>query len=199
MPAQIRLAGDADAEPVTAIYAHYVQNTAISFELQPPSAGEMGQRIRETLAALPWLVCENGSAILGYAYAAKHRDRPAYMWSTDVSIYIRHDLHRQGLGRGLYASLFALLQLQGFYNLFAGITLPNDASYGLHRALGFEPIGVYRSVGFKMGRWHDVVWLGMTLRLHEPSPTPVIRLADVIDTPEAQAALAAGAALVKLR
>src|SRR5262249_33144374 len=144
------------AEPILAIYAPFCRETPISFETREPTTDEMRRRIAKTVKSLPWLVCEEGGLILGYAYASPHRERAAYGWSVDVSVYIREGLRRRGLGRALYTSLFAILQLQGFYNAVAGTALPNPGSVGLHQAMGFQPVGVYRNIGFKCGAWHDV-------------------------------------------
>jgi phosphinothricin acetyltransferase len=170
MTTTIRLATPDDAAGVQAIYAPVVRDTAISFELEPPSVEEMAQRMAETLARLPWLVCERRGDILGYVYAGRHRSRPAYQWSVDVSVYVQAQARGSGVGGALYRSLFAVLALQGFYNAYAGITLPNPASVGLHESLGFQPVGVYRAVGYKLGAWHDVGW--WQLRLQRPAIPP---------------------------
>jgi phosphinothricin acetyltransferase len=168
----IRLATPADAAPVAAIYRPYVTDSATSFELEPPSPAEMAQRIASALAFAPWLVLEREGAVAGYAYASRHRDRAAYQWSVDAAVYVAAAHHHSGVGRALYTSLFALLRLQGFYAVHAGITLPNAASVGLHESLGFAPVGVYRAVGFKRGAWHDVGWWQLTLRERAGSPLP---------------------------
>ncbi len=130
----------------------------ISFEIEPPSASEIGERIASTRTRYPWLVATAAGEVIGYAYAGEHRQRAAYRWSTDVSAYIAETARRQGVGRRLYEELFKVLRGQGFRAAFAGITLPNQASVGLHEALGFEAVGVYRQVGFKLGAWRDVGW-----------------------------------------
>jgi phosphinothricin acetyltransferase len=107
----------------------------------------MARRIDFTLERMPWLVYDYGGEVLGYVYASRHRERGAYRWSVDVTAYVDPRMHRSGIGRALYTSLFALLNLQGYCRAYAGITLPNQASVGLHEALGFTPVGVYRSVG----------------------------------------------------
>lgn len=164
----IRTAAPADAEAITAIYAPIVANTSMSFELAPPSVDEMRGRIVKTLAELPWLVSDDATgSVNGYVYASKHRERPAYQWSVDVTAYVREDARGQGVGRRLYQALFAELVTLGYFQAFAGIALPNDASVALHESVGFEPIGVYRKVGFKLGAWHDVGWWQKELR----SPT----------------------------
>jgi phosphinothricin acetyltransferase len=188
----IRLAGPGDAAQVAAIYAPHVTGASTSFEYAPPDAAEMAARIASTLAHMPYLVLETGSEVLGFAYASKHRERAAYQWSVDVSVYVRPDAHRRGVGRALYESLFALLRLQGFYAAHAGITLPNPASVGLHEALGFRPVGVYRSVGFKRGAWHDVGWWQLPLRERTGTPDPPRSLAEAQRDPEWGRALAAG-------
>jgi phosphinothricin acetyltransferase len=172
MKATIRPATPQDAAGILAIYTPIVRGTAISFEVEPPTVPEMQQRIAQTLLKFPWLLCERQGDIFGYVYASQHRARAAYQWSVDVSVYIHADWHRSGIGRGLYTALFSLLHRQGFYNLYAGITLPNDGSVGLHEALGFQPVGVYRSVGFKFGVWHDVGWWQLALRAGSHTPDP---------------------------
>ncbi|MBV8062243.1 MAG: N-acetyltransferase, partial [Nevskia sp.] len=152
----IRLAGPADAAALAAVYAPYVRDTVISFEAEPPDAAEMARRLAAVAARLPWLVAEDGSGVLGYAYAGEHRNRAAYRWDVDAAVYLDSRAHRRGIGRALYRVLFALLRAQGYVNAYAGITLPNAASVGLHEALGFVPVGVYRAVGYKFGAWHDV-------------------------------------------
>jgi L-amino acid N-acyltransferase YncA len=188
----IRLAASNDAAGVQAIYAPIVRETAISFELEPPTVGEMQTRILKTLENMPWLVCERRGGILGYVYAGQHRTRPAYQWSVDVSVYVHTDARRLGVGQALYRSLFALLALQGFYQAYAGITLPNPASVGLHESLGFQPVGVYRTVGYKLGAWHDVGWWQLSLRERETPPEPPADLHTVRASPAWSAALATG-------
>jgi len=161
----IRTATPHDAEAIAAIYAPIVANTTISFELEPPSPDEMRSRIVSTLQRLPWLVSvdDNGD-VDGYVYAGRHRERAAYQWSVDATAYVRADRRGQGVGRKLYERLFSELADLGYFQAFAGIALPNDASVALHEALGFERLGVYRKVGFKMGAWRDVGWWQKTLR-----------------------------------
>lgn len=174
----IRLADEGDSAQIARIYAPIVRDTIISFETEPPRVGEISGRVRETLTRWPWLVYERDGEILGYAYAGAHNPRAAYQWSVDVSAYVREDARRTGVGRGLYSSLLAALELQGFYNAYAGITLPNEASVGLHEALGFRPVGVYEGVGYKLGAWRDVGWWGLALRRNarDETPTPPVAL-----------------------
>ena len=166
----IRLATVEDADEVARIYDPVVAHTAISFELEPPGRDEMRRRIEQVLPFAPWLVDECDGVVRGYAYASKHRDRAAYQWSVDVAVYVGEAHRRRGVGRGLYEKLFRLLRLQGFYVAHAGITLPNAGSVGLHEAVGFRPVGVYRGVGYKLGAWHDVGWWQLALRERDPEP-----------------------------
>ena len=164
----IRVATPLDADAVAAIYAPVVRETPISFELEPPSVGEMRQRIVATLERFPWLVSLDAHGqVDGYAYAGKHRERAAYRWSVDTTVYVRDGSRGQGVGTRLYRQLFECLAELGYFQAFAGITLPNAASVGLHESVGFTPIGVYRNVGFKCGAWRDVGWWQRPLR--EPS------------------------------
>jgi L-amino acid N-acyltransferase YncA len=188
----IRLATPEDAPGVQAIYAPVVRETVISFELEPPTVEEIRQRIVKTLGQWPWLVCEREGGILGYVYASQHRTRPAYQWSVDVSVYVHANTRRLGVGRALYRSLFSLLTLQGFYQVYAGITLPNPASVRLHESLGFQPVGVYRAVGYKLGAWHDVGWWQLTLKERVTPPKPPLDLSTVRDSLEWKATLAQG-------
>ncbi len=160
----IRPATPDDAQAVLAIYAPLVRDTAISFELEPPDLAEMRARIAKTLPVLPWLVSEDALGdVNGYVYASKHRERAAYQWSVDASVYVDPAHHRRGIAGALYGRLFTLLRLQGFHAVHAGITLPNPGSVGLHESLGFRQVGVYRGVGYKMGAWRDVGWWQLRL------------------------------------
>ena len=157
-----------------AIYAPVVRDTSISFEFDPPSVPEMASRIRKILEHWPWLVCESDRRILGYAYAGEHRARAAYQWSADATVYIHPEYRRCSVGRALYSALFPLLELQGYRSVFAGVTLPNAGSVGLHEAMGFQRIGTYRRVGYKQGRWHDVGWWQLVLNDSDNEPQPTV-------------------------
>jgi phosphinothricin acetyltransferase len=171
MSISIRLADPArDAEAVAAVYRPYVEDTAISFELEPPTAREMQSRMENTVTALPWLVAEQSGEVVGYAYASRHSERAAYDWSANISVYVRIDRHRQGVGAALYAALLDHLRQMGYVNVYAGITLPNPASVGLHESIGMTHLGTYHRVGWKMGAWWDVAWY--ELQLAEPSGEP---------------------------
>lgn len=171
---EIRCAQSADAGQIAQIYAPIVRSTAISFETEPPSPSVMAQRIQTTLATHPWLVAICDHAVAGYAYASRHRERAAYRWSVDVSVYVLDSMRGRGVGRSLYEALLPILRRQGFRSAFAGIALPNPASVRLHESLGFVMLGVYREVGFKHGRWHDVGWWRLALATgDEPPQEPI--------------------------
>lgn len=173
-----------DGDAAAAIYAPYVTGAVTSFELEPPSGTEMAARIASTLALAPWLMYDNeGGEAVGYAYASRHHERAAYQWSVNVAVYLRADHHRRGIGRQLYEALFALLGLQGFYTAIAGITLPNPSSVGLHEALGFRPVGVYRAVGWKLGGWRDVGWWQLPLQPRPELPAPPLALPEARTSP----------------
>jgi phosphinothricin acetyltransferase len=168
---KIRTATPEDSAAAAAIYGPVVQHTAISFETEPPDAAEMRARIEKTLVSLPWLVAEDeAGAVCGYAYASKHRERAAYQWSVDTTVYVREDMRGRGVGRALYGALLPLLAELGYCQAFAGVALPNAGSVGLHEALGFEAIGVYRNVGYKHGAWRDVGWWQKRLRPLDAAP-----------------------------
>jgi len=168
----IRIASPADAEAITAIYAPIVRDTVISFEIEPPSVEEMRARVLSTLKLLPWLVSlDEQGAVNGYVYAGRHRERAAYQWSVDTTSYVRADSRGRGVGKALYGALFEELAGLGYFQAFAGITLPNDASVGLHESVGFKPVGTYCNVGFKQGAWRNVGWWQRALQ--EPSVNPL--------------------------
>ncbi len=168
----IRLATAADAAAIRDIYAPYVTDACTSFEYEVPTVDVMLGRIVGVNRKHAWLVAEQDGRIIGYAYGAPHRARTAYQWSVEVSVYLDRSAQRKGIGRALYEALFERLRAQGYYNAYAGIALPNEASVRLHEAMGFQSIGVFRAVGYKFGRWHDVGWWQMELRPQRVDPAP---------------------------
>ena len=169
----VRGSDPSDAHACAGIYAPYVEETAISFEAIPPSASEMGQRIAEAIDTHAWLVLEDGGRVAGYAYGGPLNRRAAYRWSCEVSVYMERGRRRTGAGRALYEALFERLAQRGFCMAVAGMTLPNEASVGLHRAMGFQTVGVYRRIGYKLGAWHDVEWMQRALAAaSDPPPEP---------------------------
>lgn len=168
----VRDATDRDAQACAAIYARYVSDTAITFEEEPPSPAEMAQRIATAARTHAWLVLEDEGRVVGYAYGRSFNARAAYRWTCEVSIYLEHGRRRTGAGRALYEALLARLVERGFRTAVAGMTLPNDASVGLHASMGFEPVGILRRVGWKHGAWHDVAWVQRTLVDEDPHDPP---------------------------
>jgi L-amino acid N-acyltransferase YncA len=180
----LRAAEHRDARDVAAIYAPIVRETAISFETDPPSPDTMAARIENTLKLYPWLVAVHADKVLGYTYAGEHRQRAAYRWSVDVTVYVAASARGRGIGRKLYSALTGILRAQGFRSACAGITLPNGASIGLHEAAGFEALGVYKNVGFKLGEWRDVGWWRFALTENSDPPAAPIPFAEFRLTPE---------------
>jgi L-amino acid N-acyltransferase YncA len=163
-----------DAAACAAIYAPWVAESVVSFEENPPTEADFAERMERTGATHPWLVLERDGVVAGYAYAYPHRARAAYQWAAEASVYIDRGARRSGAGRALYTALFDLLRRQRLRVVYAGLTLPNEASEGLHRAMGFTRVGVYERVGWKFGAWHDVAWYGLELlpRVDGAEPEP---------------------------
>jgi L-amino acid N-acyltransferase YncA len=202
-PLRIRIADPVrDAGQVAAIYAPSVVSSVASFELRPPDAAEMATRISATIAWSPWLVAvvpsvssddlAGGDHVAGYAYATRHRERAGYRWAVDLSVYVAADRQGQGIGSCLYAALLPILRLQGFQHAYAGITPPNPGSFALHEAIGMTPVGTYQHVGYKLGAWWSVAWLGMSLQPGLPDPpAEPIPLPDLLAAPDGTAAVLA--------
>jgi len=196
MTASIRLATPQDAAAVQAIYAPYCEASAISFEDVAPTVEQTAERMASVSAQFPWLVCEIDRQVVGYVYACRHRERAAYRWAVDVAVYVDSTYHRRGIGRALYTSLIALVRQQGYVKAYAGITLPNPGSVGVHETVGFRRVAVYRGVGFKLGQWRDVGWWELALApesAHPREPRPV----HAIDPTIIAAALAEGQSLLR--
>jgi L-amino acid N-acyltransferase YncA len=185
----VRPAEQGDAAAIAAIYAPYVRETAITFETEPPSTAIMALRIATTVETHPWLVADCGGEIVGFAYAGKHRERPAYRWTVDVTVYVSAQIRRRGMGRALYLVLLEVLRQQGFRSAFAEIVLPNPGSIRLHEMAGFKPIGIHKDVGFKLGRWHDIAYWRMDLADGTAPPVEPVPFASFRDRPEFAAAL----------
>jgi phosphinothricin acetyltransferase len=194
----IRAATEQDAAALQQIYAPFCERSAVSFEITAPTPDEMRKRIQKITAQYPWLVCEADGAVLGYAYACAHRERAAYRWAVDVAVYVGEGRRRSGVGRALYASLFRILVQQGYYRAYAGITLPNPGSVGLHEAMGFAPVGVYRMVGYKAGAWRDVGWWALSLQPERGEPAEPRSVREIQPAPEWAEALRAGLAHLQL-
>jgi len=171
--ATVRDASEDDATACAAIYAPYVRETAVSFEGEPPSPAQMAERIAVATRMHAWVVLVDDDRLVGYAYGGPHQTRAAYRFSCEVSVYVEQGRRRTGSGRALYEALFERLAARGYLMAVAGMTLPNEASVSLHRAMGFEPVGVYRRIGWKLGAWHDVAWMQRALDVEQdPPPEP---------------------------
>ena len=167
----IRPVTSADAKDILEVYAPYIKNTVITFETEVPSIEDFTARIENIKSKYPYLVCEIDGKVIGYAYAAKYRERAAYKYSVDVSIYVDLNYQHKGIGKALYFNLFETLKTYDFYTAYAGITLPNKKSICLHKSFGFHEIGTYHNVGYKNGKWLDVIWLEKSLKQYD---TPTI-------------------------
>ena len=172
---QIRLAQPVDAKDILAIYSPYIENTSFTFETETPTEEQFASRITSYLQNWPWLVCEMHGKIAGYAYATKYRERTAYQWSIESSVYIHEDFHKMGIATVLYAALFEILQRQGFRNVYAVINLPNDRSVTFHEGMGFSYFATYEQVGYKLGKWKNVGWWRKTLNEFGMDPEPPIQ------------------------
>ncbi len=179
---KIRVATPKDGEALLNIYKGYIENTAITFETEVPSVEVFGQRIENTLNRFPWLVCEVDGVVAGYAYASKHRERAAYQWSADFSIYVDEKYHRRYIAKALYQALEELLRMQGYYTIFAGVTTPNPKSEAFHTAYGFDTIGVFENVGYKLGQWRGVKWFSYTLADYVEEPMAPKVFPEIKDT-----------------
>jgi len=167
----VRDANGDDASACAAIYAPYVRETAVSFEGEPPTPAQMAERITSATRTHAWIVYEHNGRVVGFAYGGPHQRRAAYRFSCETSVYVEQGRRRTGSGRALYEALFERLAQRGYRMAVAGMTIPNEASVGLHRAMGFEPVGVYRRIGWKFGAWHDVAWMQRTLGVGGDPPS----------------------------
>ncbi len=166
----LRLANEADCNSILEIYGPFIVNTIISFECEVPTVTDFGKRMAEIQKKYPWIICEEDTNIVGYAYASQFNKRAAYDWSIDFSIYIKSQYHGKKIGKALYFALFELVKLQGYYNAYAGIALPNEKSERFHQSFGFKPVGIYHNVGYKFDDWHDVKWFELKIQEYSISP-----------------------------
>lgn len=177
---EIRLARTEDAPGCLEIYSPLVLETAVSFEITPPTAGELSSRIADVLTYAPWLICQDGNRIAGYAHASRFRARPAYQWSVEVTVYVGSQWRKNGIASALYRNLLDCLRAQGFVNAYAVITLPNPGSVALHEKLGFRKIATLESTGYKLNRWHDLGWWHLLLMEPASLPAPPLPLEQVL-------------------
>lgn len=181
---EIRLINTSDAAAALAVYAPYVLTTAYTFEYEIPTVADFKKKIEKITAQHPWLVCEYNGEIIGYAYGSTQHERPGYQWTTETTIYLKPDFHGKGIARILYTALFNILKLQGYYTLYANVLSTNIGSCKFHKAMGFEEIGIYRNIGYKLGQWQSN--LGMQYFLSEhiaepPIPKSITTLIDAIE------------------
>jgi phosphinothricin acetyltransferase len=176
---RIRLATINDAKEIRDIYAPNILNASISFETELPSFEEMQSRIQTILQKYPWIVCEVDEKIAGYVYASKHRDREAYQWSCECSIYMNNDFKGKGIGKELYQLLFQILKLQGFRNVYAGVTLPNEGSISIHEKCGFKHFATYENIGYKFDNWHSVGWWKLQINDYDLQPPPPLKISEL--------------------
>jgi L-amino acid N-acyltransferase YncA len=174
MTKSLRLARIEDSAPILDIYAPYIESTSYTFETEVPTIAEFGRRIESCMQQWPWLVCEMDGSVAGYAYAAKHRERVAYQWSVESSVYVHHSFERHGVAKALYTALIAILKMQEFRNLYAVINLPNDKSVAFHEKIGFEYFATYANVGYKLGKWKNVGWWQLKLNDYTEEPEPPV-------------------------
>lgn len=166
----IRLATADDADRILNVYTPYVLQTASTFEYEVPSVEEFQGRIEKISAKYPYLVCECNGEIIGYAYGSTHRERMGYSWCAEATVYLSETHHRRGIARLLYEALFALMKEQGYKSIYVSILSTNAASLAFHRAMGFEDIGIFRNIGYKLGGWHSNVWMQLFLGEHGIEP-----------------------------
>ena len=171
----LRLATPADAKGILEIYVPYIEATSFTFETEVPAIEEFAERIKRYLLNWPWLVCEVEGKIAGYAYATRHRERTAYQWSAESSVYIHDDFQRTGIARTLYTALFEILKIQGCRNVYAVINLPNEKSVAFHESLSFHYFATFEKVGYKLGQWKNVGWWKLTLNKYNDEPTAPIK------------------------
>lgn len=175
----IRLATEKDSEGILNIYGPYVLNTSFTFETELPSVPDFAKRINDYLNNWPWLVCEINGMITGYAYGGKYRERTAYQWCVESSIYIHDDFQKAGVGRALYETLIEIFKQQGFRNVYAVINLPNEKSVSFHESVGFKHFATYEKVGYKLGKWKNVGWWQLSINEYGDEPAPPIKFSEL--------------------
>ena len=177
----IRVATPSDAKSILDIYAPYIRDTSLTFETEVPTYDDFAVRIQTYLDNWPWLVCELDGKIAGYAYASRYRERTAYQWSVECSVYIHDDYLRSGIASELYTALFAFLKYQGYNNVYAVINLPNDRSVAFHEKLGFTYFATYENVGYKLGKWKNVGWWQKKINEYVNEPSPPLKFSSLTD------------------
>ncbi|MFA7673161.1 MAG: N-acetyltransferase family protein [Clostridia bacterium] len=178
---KLRMADKSDAGALLAIYSQYI-DTVITFECEKPSLEAFQQRIKDISSFYPYIVCEMDGTVIGYAYAHRQRERAAYRWNAESTVYIDNRYTGKGLGKVIYSALIEILMLMNIKNVYAGITVPNAKSEGLHRSLGFEKVGIYENTGYKGDKWLDVLCLVKKIGAYTKDPVEVKPISDVTAT-----------------
>ncbi|HHV10568.1 MAG TPA: N-acetyltransferase [Clostridiales bacterium] len=178
MSERIRLATREDGAEILSIYEPYIMNTAITFETERLSLEDFQERMAKIQAQFPWLVYEADGRVVGYAYASYYRERAAYAWDCECSVYVSGEAQRKGIATKLYKELFDRLKEQGYRNVYAFITYPHDSSVELHRKFGFREVGIFHKTGYKLGTWWDLIVMEKAIGDFQPEPVrpvPVIK------------------------
>ncbi len=175
---RIRLATPKDSSMLRNIYGQYI-HTPITFECDLPCQKEFAQRIRDILLSYPYLVGEENGQVIGYAYAHRQMERKAYQWNAELSVYLDESFTSKGWGKRLYSALIDILKLQGVRTVYGGVTLPNSKSEGLHRSLGFTPLGTYHNTGYKCGKWHHVMWFEKPIGSYDKELKPIVPIGEI--------------------
>lgn len=178
---KIRMATLEDATDVYAIYEPYILNTAITFEYDPVPEEVFRRRMAAVLKQFPWLVCEKDGKILGYAYCARFKERAAFDWDCECSVYIDEKEHRKGIATMLYHKLFELVQKQGYYTIYALITYSHGTSIALHERFGFTNVGIYEKTGYKFGQWWGLLVMEKRIRFFEEEPHRPLTIHEILD------------------
>jgi len=176
----VRPAVISDAGAILDIYSHYINNTTVTFEQEVPTADEFRHRMEEIMAEYPFLVCEDGRHIVGYAYAHRHQSRAAYRFSAELSVYLRPHYTNLGIGSAMCRLIIDLLKLQKVQTVYSAVSLPNEPSCAMHEALGFHTAGQWRNTGRKQGRWIDILWYELAIGNYPETPEPLIPF-DLLD------------------
>lgn len=174
----IRMASLDDCAAIRAIYGQYI-DTAVTFEYSLPGQEAFAARMAGILGEYPYLVCETGGTVAGYAYAHRAMEREAYQWNAELSVYLDRRFTSRGIGRRLYLALMEMLRLQGVKTVYGCVTLPNERSERLHESLGFRRIGIHRNAGYKSDRWWDVAWFEKALAAYEGRPPAVCPVSEI--------------------
>lgn len=174
-----RFATENDAEKILEIYKPYVENTTITFEYNVPTIEEFRERIRGILKDYPYIVCEYGNEIVGYAYAHRIWSRAAYQWDAELSIYTNEKYAGNGIGKKLYGILLEILKLQNVVNVYGLVTYPNKSSEKLHNYFGFKKVAFFENVGFKFGKWIAVTWFEKAINPYFENPESIKRISEI--------------------